>query len=143
MTDSKKEQGFLFNIVSNIGNGHQVQVAFNLPVGAGKKDMDAMFDEYFAALKRQEARLTLPTIEQQVVQQAALVEGVKKSVERLRESPVLVNGKRTSQAEAAFHQAQTQADADQAKLDLLKRNLELTAKEAEVEIPECRIRANS
>lgn len=135
---NKGENGFLFNVVSNIGDGHQIQAAFNLPVGAGKSDMDKIFDEYFRSINRQAARLRVPAIEQQVKQQEALVEGVKKSVDRLREAPQL-NGKRRTQDEAAYQQVQAQMDADAARLAILNTNLELTYKEAEIEGSKCPI----
>lgn len=143
--DKKEEKGFLFNVVSNIGEGHQIQAAFNLPVGAGKAEMDKIFDEYFASIKRQEARLRIPTIEMEVGRQNALVEGISLAVNRLKEAPAL-NGRRSTATEAQYQQTQTQLEADSAKLALLKKNLEATYKEAEVEVKEspCLIaRANS
>lgn len=136
-----EDKGFLFNVVSNIGNGHQVQVAFNLPTGAKQVEMDSVLDEYFRSIARAEARLRVPTIEQQVLQQVALIDGTQKAVDRLRDAPQL-NGKRRSNEEAQFQQAQTQLEAEIAKLDLLKRSLELTYKEAEVE-SSCRIQVAS
>lgn len=133
MSEPKEEKGFLFNVVSNIGEGHQIQAAFNLPTGAVKADMDKVFDEFYGAVKRQEARLRVPAIEMEVGRQAALVDGITHAVNRLKEAPQL-NGKRQTATEAQYQQTQTQLEADSAKLALLKKNLELTYKEAEIEV---------
>lgn len=127
-----EEKGFLFNIVSNIGDGHQIQAAFNLPVGAKKADIDSITDEFFSSVKRQAARLRVPTIEMEVLRQGALLDGVKAGIARLEDAPKL-NGKRQTNTEAQYQQALSQLDADTAKLELFKRNLELTYKEAEIE----------
>ena len=127
-----KEKGFLFNIITDTGSGHQIQVSFNLPVGATSSDMNKVTDEVFANIKRIEARTRLPAIEAQYLQTKALVEGTRKAVDRLRDAPNL-NGKRTTQNEAEYQRTLAQLDADSAKLELHKRSLELTAKEAEME----------
>ncbi len=133
MSDDKK-QGFLFHIITDTGSGHQVQTTFNLPVGAKAADMNEVFDEYFTAIRRLEARTRLPAIEAQYLQTKALVEGTKRAVDRLKDAPSL-NGKRSGQNEAEYQRTLSQLDADTAKLDLHKRSLELTAKEAEMESP--------
>ena len=131
-----EEKGFLFNVVSNIGDGHQIQAAFNLPVGATKADIDSITDQFFASVKRQAARLRVPTIEMEVGMQQAKVEGIRKNLDKLREAPKLINGKRRDTDEAQYRQSETQLDADIARLELLKKNLELTYKEAELPITE-------
>jgi ABC-type phosphate transport system auxiliary subunit len=127
---TEEKQGFLFNIVSNIGAGHQVQVAFNLPVGAKKPDMDELFDQYFAALKRQEARLRLPTIEAEVAKQKALIVGQVTAIERLKESLTLVGNKR--QQDAQYQASMAQIEADKSKLEILETSLKSTYEEAEL-----------
>lgn len=134
--DKKEEKGFLFNIVSNIGDGHQIQAAFNLPVGATKADIDAVTDQFFASAKRQAARLRVPTIEMEVGMQTAKVEGIKKGFDKLRDKPVLTNGRRSTLDDNAYKQAEVQLDADTARLELMRKNLELTYKEAELPIQE-------
>lgn len=129
--EKNKDNGFLFNVVSNIGDGHQIQAAFNLPKGATKEEIDSVTDLFFGAVKRQAARLRVPTIEMEVARQTALIEGVKASVARLDEAPKL-NGKRQTATEAQYQQALSQLDADKAKLEIFKKNLELTLLEAEV-----------
>src|SRR5271166_5574640 len=129
------ETGFLFNIVSNIGDGHQVQAAFNLPQGATRKDIAAVTDEFFAAIKRQAARLRIPAIEMEVGRQAAIVEGQTASMTRLQESPSL-HGKRAHNVEAEYQRATAQLEADKLKLGLLEKNLELTYTEAELPVQE-------
>jgi hypothetical protein len=134
MTETKSTNGFLFHVISDTGNGHQIQTTFNLPVGATAKDMGAVFDEYFAAIKRVEARVRLPAIEAQYLQASAKLQGIKKAVSRLEDAPQL-NGKRRTQDEAQYQGHLAQLDAEEAMLSLHKRSLELTAKEAEQESP--------
>lgn len=135
------EKGFLFNVVSNIGDGHQIQAAFNLPVGATKADIDAVTDQFFASVKRQAARLRVPHIETDVGMQRAKVDGISKHFEKLRQKPTL-GGKRSNTDDNAYKQAEAQLDADKARLELLEKNLELTYKEAELEDPKCIQQAN-
>jgi hypothetical protein len=136
MTEAK--QGFLFNVVHDTGNGTQIQAAFNLPEGAKKADMDSVLDELYGSLKRLDARIRFATIEQQYMQQVALVTGTKVAVERLHDSPAnAATGKRQSAVEGQYQSALAQLDADTAKMELFKRSLVETAKEAEIEVPEC------
>lgn len=136
MSDEKAKPGFLFHIISDVGNGHQVQATFNLPEGASKADINAVYDKVFDATKRQAARLRIPTIEMEIGMQAAKVEGIREGFRKLRETPVLVNGRKRTIDETAERQAETQLDADTARLELLKKNLSLTQKEAELPIEE-------
>jgi multidrug resistance efflux pump len=140
----EKSNGFLFNIVSNIGDGHQIQAAFNLPVGATKADIDSITDQFFSSAKRQAARLRVPAIEMEVGVQSAKIDGQLKHINALRDKPT-INGRRTQQDDAAYKQAEAQVDADKARLELLKKNLELTYKEAELPIQDspCLIQASS
>jgi len=88
MTEEKKV-GYAINHIVDYGNGYQIQVAGNLPVGAAKEDFDAELDKVRKAINRQKAFGTKRDMESKIAVEEKLLNALRDGIAET------VNGKTT------------------------------------------------
>ncbi len=76
MTDEKKI-GYAIAYIMDYGNGRQVQINSNLPVGATKAEFDEELDKLRTATDRQKAFVTLRDTEMKLVAEEKLVKSLE------------------------------------------------------------------
>lgn len=74
MTDATKAPGYLFQITCDCGNGKNLHVSGNFPVGADSAHMNGEVDKINAVFDRQRAKHEVPLIEERI-------EGTKQQLE--------------------------------------------------------------
>jgi hypothetical protein len=78
--------GYMLHFTADLGNGRQVQIAGNLPIGATREAFDSELDKLCGAVQRKQDQATIPALENGIAQAEAQLEAQRKDRERIEAS---------------------------------------------------------
>lgn len=112
----KEEIGYACNIITDLGNGRQLSMTFNLLKGVSVQEMNSDIDKMVAVGNRQQAKSALIAATQEVEKCQMRLETAVEDFKRIEEKETAKNG-----LSANERQAKEQAVAS---IDKLRKDLE-------------------